>query len=44
MNTNKNLIKIFAATLAVAFAGGVAVPTVASAQTSKEKARQKTRT
>lgn len=41
MNTNKNLIKIFAATLAVAFAGGIAVPTVASAQTSKEKARQK---
>lgn len=40
MNTNKNLIKIFAATLAVAFAGGIAVPTVASAQTSQQKKRQ----
>ena len=41
MITNKNIAKIFAATFALVFAGGVLSPNIAAAQTSKEKARQK---
>ncbi len=41
MNMNKNFIKALVATLVVAFAGGIGAPMVASAQTSKDKARQK---